>query len=273
MKFCYLDESGMGTEPYAVMAGVVVDAQRMALTKAEFSDLLVNLSELIGKPVLELHTSEFYPGNGVWRGLGGDQRVEVIDRIFEWLAARKHHVIWSAVDKDLFDRSFSNEPQSEHVGSYWRLMALHLTLALQKKMQSVSRPKGNTVLVFDNREVDKRHFTDLIVCPPDWTESYYGRKKKYQQLDQIVDVPHFVDSKDVGLVQFADFICFFLRKYAEIAEGARVESYEGEADKLRAWVEKIAGRSLGRQFTYPSRGRCEAAELFYRYAPGSIRDI
>jgi len=29
MKFCYLDESGIGDEPYAVMVGIIVDAQRM----------------------------------------------------------------------------------------------------------------------------------------------------------------------------------------------------------------------------------------------------
>ena len=26
MKFCYLDESGMGSEPILVMAGIIVDA-------------------------------------------------------------------------------------------------------------------------------------------------------------------------------------------------------------------------------------------------------
>lgn len=33
MKFCYVDESGTGDEPYAVMVGIVVDTQRMHVTK------------------------------------------------------------------------------------------------------------------------------------------------------------------------------------------------------------------------------------------------
>ena len=40
MKFCYLDESGMGSEPIFVLAGIVVDATRMHITKAAWNDLI-----------------------------------------------------------------------------------------------------------------------------------------------------------------------------------------------------------------------------------------
>lgn len=45
-----------------------------------------------------------------------------------------------------------------------------------------------------------------------------GRVKQ-KQLDQIVDVPYFGDSREVVLIQVADFAAFFLRRYAEIQEG------------------------------------------------------
>ena len=50
MKFCYCDESGTGDEPIAVMVGIVVDAQRMHLTKADWAELLETLSQLLGGP-------------------------------------------------------------------------------------------------------------------------------------------------------------------------------------------------------------------------------
>jgi hypothetical protein len=50
-----------------------------------------------------------------------------------------------------------------------------------------------------------RSFTKLLLNPPAWSDTYYGRKKKQEQPDQIVDVPHFVDSKEVALIQLADF--------------------------------------------------------------------
>ena len=69
MKFCYIDESGTGDEPYAVMAGVLIDAYRMRPTKAEWDSLLSDLAEIIGKEVREFHTKDFYAGNSPWRGI------------------------------------------------------------------------------------------------------------------------------------------------------------------------------------------------------------
>ena len=48
MKLCYFDESGTGSEPIAVVVGVIVDAQRMHITKREWADLLLNLSKVVG---------------------------------------------------------------------------------------------------------------------------------------------------------------------------------------------------------------------------------
>jgi len=73
MKVCYCDESGTGDEPIAVMVGVIVDAQRMHVTKTNWKDLLVSLSRVVGKPVEEVHTRDFYAGNDCWRALRGDQ--------------------------------------------------------------------------------------------------------------------------------------------------------------------------------------------------------
>ena len=54
MKFCYLDESGTGHEPFAVMVGIIVDSHRMHLTKKDWADLLLKLSrkfERIPRPL------------------------------------------------------------------------------------------------------------------------------------------------------------------------------------------------------------------------------
>jgi len=86
MKFCYFDESGTGHEPFAVMVGVIVDTQRMHLTKTDWSELLETFSKIIGKKVDELHTREFYRGNGIWRNSNtGPIRAKIILAILEWL--------------------------------------------------------------------------------------------------------------------------------------------------------------------------------------------
>lgn len=101
MKLCYCDESGTGDEPYAVMTGIIVDSQRMHKTKEHWNNLLDSLSRIIGKEVIELHTRDFYPGNGIWRGINGAQRAKIISLILEWLNERKHDIIFTAIEKRL----------------------------------------------------------------------------------------------------------------------------------------------------------------------------
>jgi len=95
MKLCYCDESGTGDEPIAVMAGVIVDCQRMHKTKEHWCNLLKALSNIVGKDIAEFHTKDFYPGNGIWRGMTGEQRTNIILAILRWLKDRKHSVIVS----------------------------------------------------------------------------------------------------------------------------------------------------------------------------------
>jgi hypothetical protein len=270
MKFCYVDESGMGDEPYAVMVGLVVDALRMHVTKADWRDLLAALSTIARREVTEIHAVDFYPGNSPWRGLAGDSRASIITAVFKWLVDRKHQLVYSAVDKDHFRSTFHTEAQACDVHTLWRFMALHISLALQKHHKEMPRNKGNTVLIFDSEHREERGFIELILNPPGWTDTYYGYEAGQQRLDQIVDVPHFVDSRDVGLIQVADLISYFLRRHIEIQEGVIRPRYDGEARLVAGWAEIALSRSIPKPRMYPKRGRCECADLFWRYAPGCI---
>jgi len=90
MKVCYCDESGTGNEPVAVMVGIIVDAQRMHVTKSDWKSLLNELSRVIAKPIEEIHTRNLYAGNDEWRALRGDQRAQIITATFKWLRKRRH---------------------------------------------------------------------------------------------------------------------------------------------------------------------------------------
>lgn len=134
------------------MAGVVVDAYRMHITKADWKELLAYLSSLVGKPLLELHTRIFYAGGGVWKGVPGDKRSAVTTAVFTWLAKRKHKVVYTAVDRARFHEARKAGRIPEHVDTPWQLMGLHLALALQKAGKRAGSNKGHTILVFDNHE-------------------------------------------------------------------------------------------------------------------------
>ena len=132
MKFIYIDESGTGDEPIAVMVGVVADSHRMRLTKEHWNGLLSALSEIIGREITEIHTRDFYSGNSPWRDLNGHQRSTIIDAIFHWLQQRRHSIVYATVDKAVFYDSFRDGPYYADVRTLWRFMALHLSLSIQK---------------------------------------------------------------------------------------------------------------------------------------------
>lgn len=270
MKFCYVDESGTGDEPFAVMVGVFVDAQRMRPTKTEWDALLVELTAQVGQPVAEIHTRDFYAGNGPWRGISGIKRAALVDRVLDWLADRKHLIFYTSLDKGRWRSDFSADRRFADVNTVWRFLGLHLALAIQKHAQSLSKHKGNTVLVFDNEERERTRFTDLILKPPAWTDSYYSRGKKQDALSQIVDAPYSADSRDVPLLQVADFVAFFLRRHAELESGEE-ERYGGERAKVSAWAQKALTRAAPRAAVYPKTKRCACCDLFYSFAPECLR--
>jgi hypothetical protein len=271
MKFCYVDESGTGDEPYAVMVGIVVDALRMRPTKADWDALLKRLERIVGSPVEEIHTRDFYAGNGPWRGINGPQRAEIIGSVMGWLGDRKHLVAYCAVDKTKFLAEFPQDLRSPDIKTIWRFLGLHLVLSIQKQHQRLKKNKGNTVLIFDNEEREETRFTDLVLKPPDWTDTYYARGRKQEPLDQIVDVPYFANSRDVPLLQVADFVAYFLRRYAEL-EASDAERYDGEKRQVDVWANKALERAIPKAMVYPKKGRCACADLFYTYAPVSMRD-
>lgn len=270
MKFCYLDESGTGEEPVGVMVGIITDHHRMKPTKSEWRALLDSISRNAGKAITELHTKELYAGNSPFRQLKADQRKEIIQSIFTWLSERKHSVIYTAVDRANFSQNVTNEPNYRELGSLWNHMAFHMALSLQKYGQTYAKNKGNFVLIFDRHVMDQEHFTQLIIDPPTWSESYYGKGKKQDPLDQIVDVPHFVDSKQVGLIQVADFLSYFLRKHLELSMGLN-EKFEGEKALIEGYATQTFKMSIPKANMFLSKGRCSTADYFYKYAPAPLR--
>jgi hypothetical protein len=155
----------------------------------------------------------------------------------------------------------------------WRAGAFHCVLALQRAHQIYEKPKGHTILVFDNKGHDERPLAELVVNPPTWSETYYSRGKKEAPLNHIVDAPYFADSKQVPMIQVADFLAYFLRRYVELQEKLSPPKYADEEAKIAKWVSTLGARCIGSNHIYPSKGRCAAAEIFYSQCPPSLRRI
>lgn len=273
MKFCYCDESGTGEEPVAVMVGVIVDAHRMHCTKDDWSSLLASLSSRAGRSIAELHTRDFYAGNSPWRQMNGLERAAVVGDVCQWLSDRKHRLVFTALNKAAYSASQATAALPAELNTPWRFMGFHLALSLQRAHQRERHNKGHTLLVFDNEERERMRFPDIICGPQTWSDQYYDRHPRQEQLDQLIDVPYFGDSREVGLLQVADFVAFFLRRHSELVDCADVERYTGERGQIAAWVAMLAKRAIDRRHVFPKKNRPDAADLFYQHAPASIRDL
>jgi hypothetical protein len=255
------------------MVGVIVDAQRMHCTKQDWASLLTTLSERAGRAIQEMHTRDFYAGNSPWRAMSGKERAQVIQDVCSWLHQRRHRLVFCALDKAAYHSAVALSQLPAELNTPWRFLGFHLALSLQKAHQRESRNKGHTLLILDNEERERMRYTDLLLRPQTWSDVYYNRSKKQEQLDQLIDVPYFADSKEVGLLQVADFVAFFLRRHAEIQEFGSTERYPGEGAQVSQWVQMLSARLIERRHVYPKKARSDAADLFWRFSPTVMREL
>jgi hypothetical protein len=57
----------------------------MHITKKDWCDLLESLSTISGRKIVELHTRNFYAGNGPWRNIDGPTRANIISYVLACL--------------------------------------------------------------------------------------------------------------------------------------------------------------------------------------------
>lgn len=272
MKFCYLDESGIGDEKYAAMVGIIVDHTRMHKTKSEWKEQLDAITKLAGRRIDELHMNSFYPGNGPYRNIDGEIRYKIIESTFKWFASRKHTISISAIDKESFTKN--EDLKNTFCNSCWCLMAYHNILQMQKNHQSLDKNKGNTILIFDEEVTEKDNLRALCNADIPLTDDYYCKvgKTPKQRMDQIVDYPYYADSRDVGLIQMADVITYIFRKLIEMMDGHQKEKYTGEKDKLYSLFQLLTPSFMPAGIILPTKGS-EFAKLIMQVAPTSFREL
>ena len=220
--------------------------------------------------MVELKGRELYRGNAYWRGWDSGERSNLIENIIQWMTERKHAIAFGAVSRS----RLANQVASFDLGGFqaateWTIAAMHLILGVQKQHQKEEKNKGNTVFVFDNAK-EKDELLQLVHQPPKEVEGFYGRKRKQLPLDQVVDVPYFVDSRDVGLIQVADLFAFILRLYAELTENLLPEKFDGERKRLKEWLAQMKPVLLPDSMRWPQRSSEASVSFFRLVAPPSL---
>ena len=199
---------------------------------------------------------------------------QAIGEIFTWLAARKHRVVYTAVVKaDLQHLQRAAMIPSE-LGTMWRFLAYHLLLVIQRHFQREEKKKGNTLFVFDNEEREVAAFRALAASTG--LSDSHCKTPGARSSDgwiQRTDVPYFSDSTGVALLQVADFVAYFLRRFAELTEGHSQLRYPEELDRITEWLRVLKPSFIPSAAIYPATGRCDCANMFFDNSPTAIRDL
>ena len=282
MKFVYLDESGTGEEAISIMAGIVVDTMHMRKAKHEWGQHIQRLSLLTNKPFTELKASQLFNGKGPWKAIDGATRLGAVSEIIDWFEQSLLKVICVGVEQSKFESCTKQLKAYPEIASKWRLMAMHTVLALQKHFQSAPQrntkrrkiePKGHCLLIFDDQHRERAKFHETFLDPPAWSDEYYDLAKGQEKISQIIDVPHFVDSKHIGLVQLADLFAYILRRSSELSSGLSAPNFPTEQQVMTDLHARIAKHMLPKSANYPKRNRSGVAELLWEIAPEQVRNF
>lgn len=274
MKFVFLDESGKVQNEVSVIAGIVIDSYRIHRTRREWITILENMTPLAGVAIREFHMREVYSGRGEWAGATAINRDSAIDLVLDWLAEKRHPIVFSATLKTAFEsRVESGCPMARELGSRWVSEAFHIALSINKAHKNIKGNKGKSVLIFDRGSGYEERLSELLVFPPSWSDTYYSKDEGQEQLSEIMDTAFFVHSLHAPLIQLADALAFILRRFAEIKDTGDRERFNGEIGKLKRWINKIRIAFQSAAHRYKKSGRCSCADLFWELAPPSLRKI
>jgi hypothetical protein len=251
-----------------VMVGILVDAKRLRRTKEDFREVFELLQEDRGKKLKELKGPNILYGNGIWRDVEPELRQQIIEYFCRWIGARKHHLVLTGVCREKYRAQlFPN------ISDQWLVAGMHIALQLQKYNQRKKKNKGRTILIFDENKMKADHIADLLWEPPDWTDSYYHRKKGQPKLDHIIDSGFTAKSHHVGLVQVADVFAFILRRYAELFEYKETPKWDGEPNLINEYIDYLVPRMSQSSIRWPKRTSSSCAKWYNQVAPDSLKKL
>jgi len=181
------------------MVGVFADAIRLHRTREEFGNIFDEVQGFFTDSLKEIKGAKMLSGRDRWRKIDPENRERIAEKFCGWLKGRKHHIALSAVDRKK-NRLLQHSLLPDFCGDPWLMAATHIALQIQKVNQSLRNNKGVTFLMFDENKAKANTLAELLWDPSAWTDDYYGKKKKQEGLDQLIDSAFTVKSHHAGLI-------------------------------------------------------------------------
>ncbi len=239
MKFIYVDESGGRDQgDIFTMYGLMVDAYKLRKKTEDFDAKLEAIFSLHPGVRNDFKTSRFINGKGGWSDVDPQVRRDLLTGLCELAIDNGGKIFGIALSYQKFDSALAGAQGCPFGGSYWLSAAMFTCSLVQKKMQSVEKSKGLTVVIMDDNKFEMPKLTEALNKPSEWYDGLYqvqGTKRgqtvwfprtKSDRFDQIINTAFAIKSDHSSLVQVADAISYVYRRHLELLAGQ--EAWPGE---------------------------------------------
>jgi len=257
VKLIYIDESGGRDQgDIFTMCGLMVDAYKLRKKTEDFDGKLEASFALYPGVRNDFKTTRFVNGKGGWSEIDAQVRKDLLTGLCELAIDNGGKIFGVALSYQKFDNALASAPGCPFGASYWLSSAMFTCSLVQKKMQSVEKSKGLTVVIMDDNKCEMPKLTEALYKPSDWYDGLYqlqGTKRGQtvwcdrttsDRFDQIINTAFAIKSDHSSLVQVADAIAYVYRRHLELLAGQQAwagekQYYAGLVQKLEQQREKI----------------------------------
>lgn len=217
MQLIYIDESGnSGTnlsdpqQPVFVLGALLIpEVSWKSLVEA--TEVLLKPMEKFFGNEFELHTHKLINGNGKWRDIPINDRLDLIDQLMSLLSLHRTKFIYQFIVKKQFARWVDKQyggaaVLNPHVAAFPRLAA-----DINRSLQNGKSSDLGILICDDNREVHLDIETSLRLLQ---------RDPGSLRLDRIIEKGFFIDSRKCIPLQLVDICVYYARKTEERLIGA-----------------------------------------------------
>lgn len=202
MRLLYIDESGGAIhgddQQHYVLGAVSVYEKRPYYLNNELDTICKELFPLT--PNVELHASAIFNGNGEpWASLNRNQRIEILKRIYAYIANQNLSLFGVAMHKASFKSINPIQRTCEE-------LAGHFDASLARLEVEHAGEKQLGLMIFD----ESNHARTLHIL----LSQYRTTGARFGRVRHIAEVPLFADSKLTRVIQIADFVAYAIfRRY------------------------------------------------------------
>lgn len=259
MKFIYIDESGSRDRSQGdifVMAGLLIDAFRLRKQTVNFNRLIQGFLHECPRSKKEIKTKAMINGSGGWSKVDPHKRKAFLEAAVD-LTVGCAEIYAVAFSLEKFRIAVQEMQKAPPFGTnYWVGAAMFLVTMIQKKMQTLGRNKGRTVVVFDDNKKDLPKVSDCLYQADPWFDALYKRRfmkppkgaskrlwqpiKKDERFEQIIDSAFSIKSEHSPFVQTADMVAYIYRRHLELTDSE--EKWPGEQGYYGNLVRKLDTR-------------------------------